>query len=68
MYRGASMNPQGWFIGPNGEFLFWVPPYLRPCSLIADTMLVIPWSWVDVSHFIHGQEWQNINDENSFMS
>ena len=60
------MNPQGWFTGPHGELLFWVPHYLRPCSLITDKMfkLVIPWSWIDVNHFIHGEEWQSINDGN----
>ena len=72
MHHGASMDSQGWFIGPNGEFFFWVPPYLRPCSLITDAML---WPWADVSHLIHGQEWQKIhgracppearNDENA---
>ena len=55
------MDSQGWFIGPNGEFLFWVPPYLRPCSLITDTMLVVQWPWVDVNHLIHGHEWQKIH-------
>jgi len=62
--HGASMNPQGWFIGSKGEFLFWVPPYLRPFNLTADTMLVIPWPRIDVSHLIRGQEWQKINDGN----
>ena len=57
------MNPEGWFVGPNGELLFWVPPYLRPCSLI-DMILVISRPWVDVSHLILGQEWQKINDKN----
>ena len=64
MCHGASMNSQGWFIGSNDELLFWVPPYLRPCSLLTDTMLVIPWPWVDVSHLIRGQEWVKINDGN----
>ena len=62
--RKASMNPQGWFTGPYGELLFWVPPYLRPCSLTTDIPLVIPWPQVDVSHLLHGQEWQKINDGN----
>jgi len=54
------MNYHGWFIGPNGEFLFWVPSYLRPCRLTTDTKLVIAGlgSWLDVSNVIHGQEWQ----------
>ena len=56
------MNDQGWFIGPNDEFLLWVPPYLRPCSLTTDTLLVIPTTWLDVSHLMHGQEWQKIKD------
>ena len=68
MCHGASTNPQGWFLGPNGEFLFWVPPYLRPCSLITDTMLVIPWTWIDVTPLIHGQEWQGIKDQNLSIS
>ena len=58
------MNDQGWFIAPNGECLFWVPPYLRPCSLTTDTMLVLPRPWLDVNHLIHGQEWQKIKDGN----
>jgi len=61
------MNPQGWFIGSNGEFLFWVPPYLRPWNLITD-MLVIPWPRVDVNHFIHGQTWHEINNGYSSIS
>jgi len=61
------MNPQGWFIRPNGEFLFWAPPYLRPFSLITD-MLVIPLPRVDVSRFIHGQEWYKIRDANLSIS
>ena len=58
------MNNQGWFIGPNGKFLFWVPPYLRPYTLLTDTMLVIPWPRLDVSHLMHasGREWLKIND------
>ena len=55
------MNPQGWFIGPNDELLFWVPSYLRPCSLTTDSMLVIPWPWVDVSFLILGQEWWKVH-------
>jgi len=64
------MNHQGWFIGPNGELLFWVPSYLRPCSLTTYMQLVIPrlGSWLDLNHFIHGQEWQKIKDRNSSMS
>jgi len=58
------MNDQGWFIGPTGEFLFWVPSYLRPCSFTIDTQLVIArlGSWFDVTYLIHGQEWQKIKD------
>jgi len=62
------MNPLGWFTGPNGEFLFWVPPYLRPCSLITNSMLVIPGPWVDVSRLIHGSEWHKIRDGNLSIS
>ena len=64
------MNHQGWFIGPNSEFLFWVPSYLRPCSLTTDTKRVIIGlgSWLDVNHLIHGQEWWKIKDRNSSMS
>jgi len=58
------MNDQGWFIGPNGELLLWVPPYLRPCSLITDAILVIPWPWLDVRPLMHGQEWQKIKNGN----
>ena len=62
------MNPQGWFIGLHGELLFWVPPYLRPWSLITDTPLVIPWPRVDVSYLVHGKEWQRIHDGNLSIS
>ena len=58
------MNHQGWFIAPNGEFLFWVPPYLRPCSLTTDTMLVLSRPWVDAGNLMHGQEWRKIKDGN----
>ena len=68
MCHGTSMNPQGWYIGPNGEFFFWVPLYLRPCSLITYTTLVIPGPWVDVSHSIHGWEWQKIINGNLSIS
>ena len=61
------MNRQGWFIGPNGELLFWVPSYLRPCSLATGIKLVIgdPGWWLDVTYLIHGQEWQKIKDRKS---
>jgi len=61
------MNSQGWFIGPNGEYLFWIPPYLRPFSLITD-VFVITWTWINVSHFVHGQEWQKIYGGNFSIS
>ena len=64
MCYGAEMDHQGWFIGPNGELLFWVPSYLRPLSgLTTNTKLVIVaglGSWLDVTHLINGQEWQKI--------
>ena len=66
------MDHKGWFTGPNGEFVFWVPSYLRPCNITIDTKLVIAslgsQPWLDVTHFIHGQEWQRINDRNSESS
>ena len=58
------MNNQGWFIESNGELLFWIPPYLRPCSLIMDMTLVIPRPWIDVSYVMHGQEWHKIKNGN----
>ena len=64
------MNDQGWFIGPNGEFLFWIPSYLRPCSLTTDAKWVTEslGSWLDLTHVIHGQEWQKIKDRDSSTS
>ena len=67
------MNDEGWFIGPNGEFLLWVPSYLRPSGLTTDTKWVIAGqgkSWLDVTHLIHvnGQEWQKIKERDSSAS
>ena len=65
------MNGQGWFIRPNGEFLCWIPPYLRPCSPVGpDTKFVITrGSCLDItSHVMYGQEWQTIKDGNLCMS
>jgi len=63
MWREAHMNNQGWYITRNDEFLFWIPPYLRPYSFTTDQMLVLPRPWLDVSHLndlMHGLEWQKI--------
>ena len=64
------MNDQGWLIGPNGEYLYWIPLYLRPCRLVGpDTKFVIMrGSCLDISHVTHGEEWQIIKDRALRMS
>ena len=64
IYYRADMSHHGWLIGPDVEFLSWIPPYMRPWSPASpDTKFVITGgSCVDISDAIHGQEWQAIKD------
>ena len=66
------MTDQGWFIGRNGEFLSWIPPYLRPCSPASPDYLtkfvITSGSCVDISDVVRGQEWQTIKDGTLYMS
>ena len=68
IWHEARINSQGWFVGSNGKLLFWVPPYLRPCSLTTERVLVIPRPWIDVSYFIYGQEWHKIRWKGKLIS
>lgn len=63
----SIQRQNGWVLGPNAELLFWIPPEIRiqlsslPCTLVIDKRQV--WTILDLTHFVHGQEWSRCKDQ-----
>ncbi|KIK39902.1 hypothetical protein CY34DRAFT_88378, partial [Suillus luteus UH-Slu-Lm8-n1] len=59
------LGDDGWVLGSNGRFLFWVPPASRKPFYNPQTALVIPGGSVelDLSRIAHGTCWQHCYEE-----
>jgi WD40 repeat protein len=55
-----SLGEDGWMMGPNRRFLFWVPPASRRPLYNAQTAFLIPRGVeLDLSRMAHGTRWQH---------
>lgn len=66
IFRYSANTRDGWVFGPNEELLLWVPPEIRPRLCPLSNILVIDkrqeWTALDVTHFVHGEEWARCKD------
>ena len=65
-FSNRSSSSGGWITGPNGELLFWVPPWMRSGLYDSRTSLIIgrfPKTKLDLSKFVHGPQWQKCYSE-----
>ncbi|KAF9457442.1 hypothetical protein BDZ94DRAFT_1314195 [Collybia nuda] len=56
--NGISLDYNNWACGPNGELLFWVPPWNKNFTSPRNTLVIGKYATVvDYSQFVHGPRW-----------
>jgi len=62
-------NEEGWIVGPDGRLLLWVPVSLYPLMYVPNILVAFnDVLQVDLSHFAHGESWQECRGHDAVSS